>query len=479
MKRRLLIVSLLSLVLVLAMGASVSAQSATNDAPWTSSITYYTPSTTGGQMVVSYYAEGSATAVDAQTIDLSAKQAGSLFIGNTDVPAGFEGAAVISSDVPVVAVNVQFASSGLSGQYGRLLYSGFSIDQAAETFFIPTVLYQRFGSTSMIGVQNVESFDIDVTMKLYAAGETTPTATVDQNIKAQSSWVVSAAELGLPANFNGSATIEPQSGGVAGRVVASVQETDDSGRGAYAFEGVAQGSETVYMASMLCDAFGGQNSFYAVQNASLVDDATVTIDFYEPGNATPIASKAATTIPAGGKISVNPCNEGVPAGTSGSAVISGEVGDAIIAIGKVKAPNGLATSFVGESAGAMDSSSAYIRWADNHYNEFRAFVAVMNVSATAADCTATYYDATGNIAGSEDLLDIAQYNKVNTNASSAGALDTNGEFGTGASVAGTGGALELSCDQPVVTVVRLTRRVDLDGGSTTLFGEDYNATAGN
>lgn len=474
--KKVLLITVLALVLILVLSSGVFAQSATN-APWTSSVTYYNPNNTSGTLTVSYYAEGSATPVDVQTINLNAKQAGSIFIGNTNVPSGFSGAAVISSDVPVVAVNVQFAGNGQAGQYGRLLYSGFSTDQAAQNFFIPTVLYQKFGSTSVIGVQNIESFDIDVTMKLYETGSTTPTVTVDQNIKAQSSWVVSASELGLPVGFTGSATIEPKAGGSAGRVVASVQETDDNGRGAYAFEGVANGSETVYMASMLCNAFGGQNSFYAIQNASLTDSATITIDFYEPGNATPVATKSATTISPGGKISVNPCNEGVPAGTSGSAVIKGQPGDSLIAIGKVKAPNGLATAFVGEGAGAKNSASAYIRWANNHFNEFRAFVAVMNVSATTANCTATYYDASGNVAGTETLSNIAQFNKVNTNASTAGALDANSEFGTAASVAGTGGAMELSCDQPVVTVVRLTRKVNL--GSTTLFGEDYNAAPTN
>jgi hypothetical protein len=473
MKRKLfLLVAFVFLFGVFALTTrSAYAQSATN-APWTSSITYYTPSPTGATAVISYYAEGSATAVDVVNVTLAGNGAGSIFIGATAVPAGFQGGAVISSSETVVATGVLFAGSGQSGSYGRMLYSGFSESKAADTFFIPTVLYKTFGSTSALGIQNIESTTTQVTLKLYAAGSTTPTSTKVYNIPAQSSQVVSASELTLPVGFSGSATITTP----GGRVVAVAQETDDAGRGAYAFEGVASGDNIVYMASMLCNAFGGQNSFYAIQNASLSSAASVEIDFYNT-SGTVVASMPPTNISAGGKLSVNPCTQGVPAGTSGSAVIT-STGAPIIAIGKVKAPNGLATAFVGESAGYTSSASPYIRWTANASSEFRAYVAVMNVgNAPATNVTATYYDAAGNdttVALATGATPLAPNVKVNTNAQTAGAVDVNGEFGTAASVAGVGGALEITSDQPVVVVVRLTKAVSL--GSTTLFGEDYGAT---
>ena len=471
MKRKLfLLVAFVFLFGVFAMTTrSAYAQSATN-APWTSSITYYTPSPTGATAVISYYAEGSATAVDVYNVTLSAHGAGSVFIGATAVPAGFQGGAVISSSETVVATGVLFAGSGQTGSYGRMLYSGFSESKAAATFFIPTVLYKTFGSTSALGIQNIESTTTVVTLKLYAAGSTTPTSTKVYNIPAQSSQVVSASELSLPVGFSGSATITTP----GGRVVAVAQETDDAGRGAYAFEGVASGSTTVYMASMLCNAFGGQNSFYAIQNTG-ASIASVTISFYNT-SGTVVATMPATNVGIGGKISVNPCTQGVPAGTSGSAVINSS--QPVIAIGKVKAPNGLATAFVGESAGTVSSASPYIRWTNNASSEFRAFIAVMNVgTAAATNVTATYYNAAGTpttVTLASNGSPLGQYIKVNTNAFTAGATGTNGEFGTAAAVGGVGGALEITSDQPVVVVVRLTRAVSL--GTTTLFGEDYGAT---
>lgn len=473
MKRKLfLFVAFVFLFGVFAMTTrSAYAQSATN-APWTSSITYYTPSATGATAVVSYYAEGSATAVDAVTLNLAGHAAGSIFIGATNVPAGFEGGAVISSSETVVATGVLFAGSGQSGQYGRMLYSGFSADKASSTFFIPTVLYKQFGSTSALGIQNVETTTTQVTLKLYAAGATTPTSTKVYNIPGQSSQVVSASELTLPAGFSGSATITTD----GGSVVAVAQETDDAGRGAYAFEGVAAGSNKVYMASMLCNAFGGQNSFYAIQNASTSSAASVSIAFYDT-NGVNVANKPATNVGAGAKISVNPCTEGVPAGTSGSAVIS-STGAPIIAIGKVKAPNGLATSFLGEAAGYTSSAAPYIRWTANPSSEFRAYVAIMNVgNAPATNVTATYYRADGTpttVTLASVGSPLGQFIKVNTNANTAGAT-VGGEFGTAAAPGGVGGALEINSDQPVVVVVRLTRGVSL--GSTTLFGEDYNSSS--
>ena len=468
MKKLVSLLMLVGLIALVAMPVSRAyAQSATN-APWTSSITYYTPSDTGGTMAIDYYAEGSGTSADTVNVTLGAHQAGSVFIGTTSVPAGFEGGAVISSDVPVIATNVQFAGNGQAGQYGRLLYSGFSADQAATNFFVPTVLYQRFGSTSMIGIQNVETTSIQATLKVYAAGSTTPSATETYTIPGQSSQVVSASELGLSAGFSGSATVE-----ATGRVVAVAQETDDNGRGAYAFEGVAAGANEVYMASMICNAFGGQNSFYAIQNASLTDSASVSIEFFDTAGNT-VATMPSTSLGAGAKISINPCNEGVPAGTSGSAVIS-STGAPVVAIGKVKAPNGIATSFVGDSSGATNVAMPYIRWAADPFSEFRSFVAVMNVGgAPATNVQATYYDADGN-ATTVDLATAGSpldpFIKVNTNPS---VVNGGGDFGTAGTAAGVGGALEITSDQPVVVVVRLTRSVSL--GSTTKFGEDYQAT---
>jgi hypothetical protein len=226
---------------------------------------------------------------------------------------------------------------------------------------------------------------------------------------------------------------------------------------------------------MLCKAFGAQEqiSYYAIQNAGNTT-AYVTIKFYDTaGNE--VATMPSTPIGVGNKISVNPCDCGVPEGTSGSAVIE-STGAPVIAMGKVKATTGMVTAFVGQAAGSTKVAAPYIRWAADPTAEWRAYVAVMNVgTANATNIVAKYYDGYGNLAGSETLANSANpcppFIKRNTNASTAGALDANGNFG----ITPYGGAVEIESDQPVVVVVRVSRVVSL--GDVTKFAEDYNGVS--
>jgi len=462
-------VVLVGLLSVLVWPLAGLAQSATAQT-WTSSITYYTPSDTAGQLWIDYYYEADDGGTLARTygpITLAPHKAGSLFIGNAGLPANFSGgSAVLRADVPIVATYVQFAEGAAANEYGRLLYSGFSTADAASTFYIPTFLYQRFGSTSLMSVQNVAGATNAVTVKAYALGQTAPASTQTYDLPPSAAKILTPSDLRLSPAFNGSIVIT----GAGGDVVASAQETDDAGRGAYAFEGVASGANQIYMASMICQAFGGQNSYYAIQNADTTN-ANVTIDFYNTAG-TKVATMPSTLITPGNKISVDPCTCGVPAGTSGSAVIT-STGGTVIAMGKVKSPGGISTAFVGQALGATKVAAPYIRWAANPSAEWRSYIAVMNVgAANATNIVATYYDGNGNVAGSENIATAAKplgpRIKANTTAQSANALDGSGNFG----LSPYGGAVEITSDQPIVVVVRVQRDVSL--GTTTRFAEDYN-----
>jgi energy-converting hydrogenase Eha subunit A len=471
--KRVLSLVLAVLTIVVLVVPTVSAQSATNQI-WTSSITYYTPSGTGGQLTVDYYND-LGTKYSADAITLNPHKAGSLYIGSvSSVPDGFAGSAVLSASVPIVATYVQFASGSAGGEYGRMLYNGFSAAEAADKFYVPTVLYEKFGTTSRIGVQNVEdSQSVTADLKFYAVGATSPTATKQVTIPALSSYIFSPADItGLNPGFNGSLVVDTNG---TGSVVAASQETHDNGRAAYAFEGVAQGANTVYMASMLCEYRPEkQTSYYAIQNAG-TGNASVEITFYDKqGNVA--GTMLPKNIPQGGKESVQPCAFGVPVGTSGSAVIK-STGAPIIAIAKVAATNGLVTAFVGQSAGSENLAAPYVRWASDPAADFRAYIAVMNIgSGPAQDIKAVYYDGNGTAVATHTLATSAnalgRFIKTNTDPYSAGALNaTYNDFGFHPA----GGAIEFQSDQPIVVVARLARNVSL--GSTTMFGEDYNGVA--
>jgi len=464
----------MTLVLLAVVVSGVLAQSAVS-ATWDSSITYYTPDATGGTMQVVYYA-ADGTGYSATPITLSGHKAGSLYIGSVGaLPTTFSGSAVLSSDVPIIATYVQFAAGTEAGNYGRALYSAFDASKAGTPFFVPTVLYNRYNTTSRIGVQNIESFEIVATLTFKETGQTNIVHTVD--IPAQSSFIFMPDDIpGMRDPFNGSLTIEASKKGDAatdGRVVAASQEGLVDGRAAYAFEGVTGGAMKVYMASMLCNYRSEQQvSYYAVQNAGTTA-TTVNVTFYNTTGAS-VGTAQNLSLGAGQKWSLNPCTEGVPSGTSGSAVI--EASQPLIAIGKVAATNGMVTSFLGEATGSTKVAAPYIRWSSDPTQQFTAYVAVMNVgTASATDVVARYYDGSGTMVGSHTIASVGSplgsKIKANTTALAAAALDASGNFG----ISPFGGAVEIVSDQPIVVVVRLAKTVNV--GGVTMFSEDYNGVS--
>ena len=479
MNTRMILVVLLIGAISIGLAGMAQAQSATNQV-WTSSITYYTPSDTSGTLMISFYPERSGTPITLPSITLAPHKAGSLFVGGVSELGSFtRGSAILSSEVPVVATYVQFAAPPETNNYGRLIYSGF--DNGASTFYIPTFLKRQFGSTSLMGIQNLENFDAEIRVRFYAVGSSTPTDDRVYTVPVGSSIIIPANDISrvnLPDGFNGSVVIQANRQGdssTPARVVASAQETDDNGRGAYAFEGVASGANQIYMATMLCNAFGtGQTSYYAIQNISLSSSASVRVFFYDTsGNL--IGQTPVQPVGPGNKWSVNPCNYISP-GVSGSAVISA-TGAPVVAIGKVKDNIGMATAFVGQAVGGTKVVAPYIRWAATPTSEWRTYVAIMNVgTGNATNIRVLYYDGNGTLRAQHTVASVDNplppFIKRNTNPQVAGALDGSGTFG----FAPPGGAIEVLSDQPVVVIVRAQRDLSPPLGSVQRFAEDYNGT---
>jgi hypothetical protein len=279
--------------------------------------------------------------------------------------------------------------------------------------------------------------------------------------------------MGLAPGFSGSATVSVAGGG---RVVAAVQETDDAGRGAKAFEGMPAnaGADTIYMASMMCNAFGGQNSYYAIQNVGNAS-ADVEIDFYDRGGNL-LDTATGIQIAADDKASEKPCDY-IPDGSVGSAVIRSTNGQPLVAIGKISGGGLTPTAFLGETAGSTSVAAPYIRWANDPASGERANIAIMNVgTGPATQVDVKYYDNQGNLAATHTLQEMTgettldRFIKANSNPSTSAALDANGNFG----ISPYGGAIEVESDQPVVVVVRVARSVTF--GSVTKFAEDYNGS---
>jgi hypothetical protein len=438
-------------------------------ASFSTSITYQNVGANAATIVIVYYnTDGSQVTFPAGTLNAGASS--SVFAGNvTNLAAGFQGAAILSSNEPVVATLVQ-VGQGAGAPKNRPLSNGFSA--GSSKVLIATALKDAFGVSTKFSVQNASAGASDFVVKFFSTTSSTPVHTVNLNgVPAGAArYVDVGATAALPAGFSGSATVESFVAGSTtntSEIVASALELGTSGPYSAAFEGVAAGSGKVYMPSALCNAFGGYNSAYAVQNTGT---AAATVNVQYANGATQSA-----TIQPGAKASFQTCAAtGMPQGYSGSAVIDAGSGT-IVAIGKVSGL-GVTTAFVGANTGAAKLACPYVRWSDTQYPgaRQRVFLAIQNIgSAAAGPVTVKYIDKNGAQVGNTiTFATIAAAGKANSNAKEAGAAAAefgaypDGTFGGGAIIEGPTGA-------QLVAIAR----VQTADSATVGVGEDYNCQA--
>lgn len=470
--RRLQIAALMAIVLVLAVVSVASAQQPAYQTQFITSITYQNVGAAQASVTFQFYAEGSASPISVnRTLPAgagAALQVGQL-TGGEALPANFLGSAVMSSNQPVVATLVQLPQS--TTVKNRPLSNGFS--SVSSNVLIATVLKNSNQFTSRFSIQNADTAVADVTVKIYNADNpaAAPIQIVTQNVPAGSSKYYDMGkltELAGFASFNGSAVITAVKDGsnTPANIVGSVVELQVNGTGTYAFEGVSGGSTTVYMATALCNAFGGATTAYAIQNVGTAP-ANVTLN-YSGG-----ASKVENNIPAGGKRSVVACNvPGIAANYNGAATITSN--QPIVVIGKVFGA-GLGTAWVGESGGSAKLALPYIRWSETKYatgQYQRANVAIQNVGSGAVNVTVRYVDKNGGVVGTQTINGLAVGAKAQSNPILATGDTTRlKEFGNPEANpgGGFGGAAIVEATGPVIAVVRVQSQVG-DGR----VAEDYN-----
>ena len=442
MKATVRIVSIAAIMaLVLGALGSGVAFALARTANWVVSVTYQNVGTAPATVLVDFYAEGSGTPISFNPLGagntLDAGAGASFYVGNVSgLPSGFRGSAVVSSDQPLVATAVQFSND--TNFKMRLLSNGFNSDDAASQFLVATVLFNRFSRTTVFSIQNTESQDVKATVKLYDADNSgTLAATKNWVIPAGSSKYVemdSSTLSGLPSGtttFNGSAIITAvmnSDGTTPAKVVATASELYTDRNVAANFEGapLSRASNTLYMATALCEKFG-LDSYYAVQNSSLTsgDNAQISVTYYDT-NGSQYATDGPYTIGPGQKKSITTCQAtptsqgAVMSGFTGSAVIT-SVGAKIVAIGKAQGQTGASastadvfTAFLGEPEGYSKLALPFVRWAsDANYNSSsnvggkqRTALAIMNLESTSIKVNVRYYGADGGAAIATESLTI-------------------------------------------------------------------------
>jgi hypothetical protein len=481
--KRFLLAFALMLGLCLGLVPSASAAPAYNTA-FTVSLTYQNVGLSKAAVIIDFFQEGSGTAINFPAGDLNAGASTSLSVGVAIASGSFKGSAVLSSDQPVIATIVQLDPTGTVRN--RPLSNGFAATDGASKQLVATVLKNTFNSTTYFSVQNTESAPIDVKVEYYALGSVAPSFTdTAAALPANAAKYFDAGQTaGLGAAFNGSAVVTAKLTGSAteAKIVVTVDELSTTDGGSKSFEGTAVSSDKIFMPSAICNAFGGQFTAYAIQNADLTNTVTFNVR-YKPIGSGDIVDGPYTLAP-GGKKSVNGCDK-MPAGANGSAIIERTAGTGtLIAVGKVGGAN-ITSAFLGIPSGSGSANIAlpYIRWSPdstiNNNGQQRASVAIQNIGSTdATNVRVQYIDRDGNIKGTHLIGTIAAGAKISSNPTLApGAIDACGRFGmygaggstTNCSTTLFGGGAKVIADSGELAAI-----VRIFTGSPLLAGEDYN-----
>lgn len=480
MKRSVFTLLMIALTAALLFPGAVKAQNALT-LTWSSSIYYYSPlDNIDGELAVTYYSANPSKT--SSTISIKAGGSGELYIGEVNIPVGvggFKGSAVLSSDVPIVAVYEQRPTG--DPNYARLLYSAFSVTQGGQDVYIPAFMNDAAGSigyTSQVGIQNVSTGPLNaannnaVTLHFFMpnGAPATPATYTIPEIAASNSYIFKPSDIGaLPADT--SVWIEVNGTNLNDKVVVAAEDLQIKGRRAYAYEGVSKPSATVFMPSMLCKTGrGAQTSLYYIQNTTDTP-TTVKITGYAENIAKPLGINIKPiNLPGRGKAIYSACDIVGTAGKNGSAVItSNDPNVPLAVIGKVQGSDGLMTSFSGVDSGSTRVVLPYMVWAANPLKGYQTSISIMNVSNEAGNATFTA-KFLGNDGRKIDYPKVAtlgtipQYSKRTFTPSTAGALKTTDKSFRG--------ALEINSDKPVVVIVRVERKVSGVAGYT-YFGEDY------
>ncbi len=466
-------------IILLIGGTSIpSVQAATlTQSVWSSVVHFYNPNSSSGQLNIVYYrADGSDVATAPRTIP--AHGSGSFLMADAGLETGFQGSAVVSSSLPLLAVTLKAGPS--RDAYSPLLSASFISEQAGiGKFFIP--LFQRTPAFDpVVGIQNIEPTPIRVDMTFYPDdGSAAILLLNDRVIPGQASVQVHASGeefAGFPPEFDGSLVIQAvfnQSPYASARIVASVEQTQTNGWRAFSYEGSAGTATELYVPQAAC-LWGEEEltSQFDVQNTGS-SAASVSITYYDiAGQA--LGTQTSTTIQPGAKVFMNTCDLAEMGGSMGSAVIRSS--QPLSAITRVITTTGLMTAFTAQprmtsgyqSGGHYRVAIPYAQYSSRE-NGDRAIFFIQNASdGIQSDIIANYYAEDGNLLQAQQLANtespLPAYASTLTDPDSALVVDP--------AKGGFTGTVEIVSGAPVVVLVRVQRNLEVDG--FTLLGEDYS-----
>jgi hypothetical protein len=332
------------------------------------------------------------------------------------LPDGFSGAAVISSDVELVAVaqvgNNSSGSVGVAGGTASAFYQGIGGEKVDTKVMFPTVKHNFNGQTTTFYVQAAgDDASVTITYKMNDGSEHTQTSNITANHMfifdpANATPAVASTNCGSSDTSPcvGAATVESTTGSIAG-VVVEHPHTGSPAAFVLSTRGFTTSDiDTKIIAPTIKNDFNGGTTGWSVQNAGDVQ-ATVYVTFTVTNASNPalignqyvdqeVVDPGEATIfsPYRGNLG------GMPAGTFAAGIASssqplvGSVNESKtmsgISGGKAKA----VYACFGASSATNVAAAPMVK---EMYNGKTTGVAVVNVGDQPAVIIATYTDSNG------------------------------------------------------------------------------------
>ncbi|MCL4459601.1 MAG: DUF5719 family protein [Chloroflexi bacterium] len=353
---------------------------------WVSSITVQNPSTQSATVKLEIVDQNGAVKFS-DTVTVAAGASKLWYVPNLTGLASGRYSAVISSDpVRVVAIANLVSSNPSTGGS----YSGVNDDQAASSFYIPSVYREYYGYTSNIVVQNADTADASVTVTFKnKLGTTVDTKTT--TIKSGASYTFDqAGQTALGSNFVGSAVVEAAGGK---KVVAIFNISSSAGNGLFStsngFSSAAAGT-VAYLPVIYNDYYSFLTSFL-VQNVDTADANVQAV--YKNHLGQTVKTATATIKPGQSNLWYQP-NDGLGSKFHGSVTVTSTNGKNIVAVANIlNNVTGRLSAYNGFTGGSATIALPVIM---NMYYGWVTSLTVMNVDTAAANVTLEYKSATYN-----------------------------------------------------------------------------------
>jgi hypothetical protein len=383
---------------------------------------------------------------------------------NASLPPGFDGSAVVQSSQPVTAIvnRINLAGS-MTLTDGELHTAQANASSGSLPVFstgtanqmtIPVTFGNYRSYRTTISIQNTGTAPGNYTVSLYPTGITTPAATVSRLVAPMAaSRVRLGQEIGVPADFIGTAVITGTSGAT---LVAASETINESNGMLMSYAGFAAGANVVNT-PLLFKNYNGWVSGAQVVNMS-VGTITVNATIYQRDSAISFGLGTRTLLPNESHTYYLPALAELPDNFVGSGVFtaSGAIAVVVQEINEGRVA-GMAYSGFGSGTANISVPVVYKDW-----NSWDSGIQVQNLGSSDAVVNVTYH-----LPGGQSVLEAALI--------AAGNSETFYQPANPNLAAGTSGAATVTSNggQPIVAIVNQVNYAASGDGSMVYEGINY------